>query len=115
MIATFVVSIAFSNCKKEDAIKPSCNNNSPSFAVDVVPILTTYCTNDNYGSCHQSGNTNDFTIYENFKFKVDGGHVQEHVIEHREMPPPYTLGPKKVTEAELHTLRCWIEHGAQDN
>jgi hypothetical protein len=92
-----------------------CDELNPSYRFDIVPIMTTYCTNPSFGHCHQQGAQTDFTRYDILKLKADGGHIGEHVIQKREMPPPYSTGPKKIVDTDLKALRCWLEKGALNN
>jgi hypothetical protein len=109
--------IAIMACrKKSEPFVPDCKQISHEWSHDIVPILTTYCTDSSFGSCHQSGSPNgDWTDYAQFKYKVDGGHVQEHCLEKDEMPPVYSTGPRPLKTSEKQILRCWIEDGAQEN
>jgi hypothetical protein len=110
----FIVVMA---CRKKADVNPSqCSQDAPKWSHDVVPLLAKYCTDSSFGGCHQSGSQyGDWTDYAQFKYKVDGGHVQEHCLDKDEMPPVYTRGPRPLTASEKQILRCWIEAGAQDN
>lgn len=95
---------------------PPCNQLSHTWSKDIVPLLTKYCTDPSFGGCHQSGSQyGDWTDYVQFKYKVDGGHVEEHCLNTNEMPPPYSNGPYQLTKLEKQVLRCWIDDGALKN
>lgn len=108
---------AIAACRKTSQPSvPECNQISHSWSGDVVPLLTHYCTDSGYGGCHQSKSAyGDWTDYEQFKSKVDEGHVKEHCLDANEMPPPYSKGPQTLKESEKQMLRCWIENGAPKN
>ena len=116
--------VTMSKCKYDNAEETypankteyNCDTIFPLYNHDIVPIITSYCSNSTLGSCHQDNsqnvNLNNYTV---LKFLVDEGHIQEHCIVRREMPPPYSLGPKVLPEELIAKLDCWIQHGAENN
>ena len=91
-----------------------CSKVGHSWSHNIVPMLTHYCTDSSYGGCHQTGSEfGDWTDYQQFKQKVDEGHVEEHCLESNEMPPPYSTGPFPLADSDKQMLRCWIDNGAQ--
>ena len=93
-----------------------CDTIYPSYSNDIVPIIISYCSDPAFGSCHQDNSQNThLNNYTELKFLVDGGHVQEHVVNRHEMPPPYSLGPKSLPEELIKKIDCWIKHGAANN
>ena len=119
-----ILVITVGSCKYDsnEELFPEINNNYncdtvfPFYRKDIVPIITAYCTSSAYGSCHQVNSPHSqMNNYTNLKFLVDGGHVLEHVIKAREMPPPYSLGPKTLPLSLIRKIDCWINHGAVNN
>lgn len=118
--SALVISVLFISIiacrKKTDLPESDCSRISPQWSSDIVPLLAKYCTDSSFGGCHQSGSQyGDWTEYDQFKYKVDGGHVEEHCLEKDEMPPVYTKGPRPLKASEKQMLRCWIENGAKEN
>lgn len=121
-LLVFVIALVITaSCRKDvlyldDTHVYECTNFTPRYQEDVVPIITTYCTASTNGSCHQpmSGHLN-LTSYDTLKFLVDWGHIKDHCIKNREMPPSYSKGPKKIPLDTLRILNCWMECGAPDN
>ena len=118
-----LLTLTFSNCTYDslEELQPAkkdynCDLIFPSYKNDIVPIIISYCSDATFGSCHQDYSPNVIlNNYTELKFLVDGGHIQEHVIDRREMPPPYSLGPHKLPEELIAKLDCWIKHGAENN
>lgn len=118
-----LIALTFSKCKYDsvEELEPkktgyNCDTIFPSYSHDIVPIIISYCSDAAFGSCHQDNSQNtQLNNYTELKFLVDGGHIQEHVINRHEMPPPYSLGPKALPEELIQKMDCWIKHGAENN
>lgn len=96
----------------------ACDTIMPSFATDIRPIITLYCSDSNNGDCHDGSGTQgqpDFTNYAGIKEQVDNEELERQVFELGDMPDPDTQGPKQLTAEHLQLLLCWIEQGAPDN
>jgi hypothetical protein len=118
-----LIAFSLSRCKYDNVeeLYPAnegynCDTIFPSYNHDIIPIITTYCSDSSFGSCHQDNSQNvNLNDYNELKFLVDGGHIREHVIERHEMPPPYSLGPTELPENLIQKIDCWISHGAENN
>ncbi len=102
--------LIFSSCTKEKAepLTVGCAA-TISFASDIKPFLTSKCV-----TCHTAGGsgTGDFSDFNVFKSKADGGSLKARVFTLKDMAP--ALSPQ-LTEEELGKLKCWMEQGAQNN
>ena len=119
-----LLAVTMSKCKYDsvEELHPekksgyNCDTIFPSYSHDIVPLIISYCSDSTFGSCHQDNSQNvNLNNYAEIKFLVNEGHVQEHCIVRREMPPPYTLGPKVLPLELVTKLDCWINHGAMNN
>lgn len=115
----FLLAVFASNCSYDKVPakqKFDCDLCNPSYSKEIVPIIQTYCSDPTLGNCHQDNLHNvHLNNFDELKFVIEGGHVQEHVIDRHEMPPPYSLGPKSLTEQQILLIYCWIKRGAQHN
>jgi hypothetical protein len=123
LITLFFILFIFSKCKNENIEETTpltknfvCDTISPSYARDIIPIIITHCSDTAFGNCHQDNSQNvHLNDYDEVKFLVDEGHIEEHVIDRPEMPPPYSLGPTELPHELIEKIYCWIEYGAQHN
>jgi hypothetical protein len=111
-------------CTKDNAAPStdtSCTNNGMdvmSYSLDVVPILTTYCTDPAFGDCHFPGSalTVDLTTYNAMKSEVELGNFEFYVLgSSASMPKVITLGPALLTSCDKEKLQLWIDQGYPDN
>lgn len=94
----------------------NCRGISPSYHADIVPMIHTYCSDTANGpDCHHAGVLYDLTQYTVLADRIVTGHIEEHCIDSREMPPPYTLGPKTLPDDQIRLLNCWIRGGYLEN
>ncbi len=98
-----------------------CDTSSISYAVDIVPIVTKYCSQDfderNDRSCHgEAAPDGDWTNYSSLKLKAeDGSLVARAVLEGGGMPPSYSTGPLVLGQCEKIAIESWVDAGAPDN
>ena len=91
-----------------------------SYSNDIVPILTTYCTDPSFGSCHQSNNDPnasgfDYTTYEGFAAEAPDN-IETFVLgPNATMPKAGTLGPTSLTECEKLIIQTWLDQGFPNN
>jgi hypothetical protein len=100
-----------------DICSPS-DTTTVSFQDTIFPIFTKYCSNNANGDCHRAAPSNgkpDYATYAGIKSSVDGGRVQARVIDDSNMPPPYSSGPKSMSDCEKTILLRWIAQGAKNN
>jgi len=85
--------------------------------LDIKPIIVTYCSDPDHGSCHAAGTLSrpDFSTYDGVKEEVDNGQFEHQVFVTKEMPDPDTDGPKFIHPDDLQALRCWLDDGAPNN
>ncbi len=94
-------------CEKEEPDTADCNP-ATSFSADVLPLINTSCGN---ATCHGAGATNGaMTNYTEVKSYVDNGKFNQRVLVTQDMPVGSSL-----SAAQLASLQCWIDDGAQNN
>jgi len=83
-----------------------CDSTSLSYALDVVPIISTTCA---VPGCHVAtgGNGIPYESYAQLKAKVDNGSLENRVLHLMEMPQGDTLTP-----CEIAIFRNWVLEGA---
>lgn len=128
---TILVAVCFmvylASCTKDKAeekskgVDTACTHlgkDTMSYTNDIVPIMTTYCTDPALGDCHSSNSTLgfDFTTYgglwsqlpDLFEYYVlDPGTAT--------MPKSITTGPTELSDCEKEKLQLWIDQGYPDN
>ena len=92
-----------------------------TYTNDIKTILETYCTNKDFGICHQSDADNGsgfpYTTYEGIALEADGGlspTLYHRVFEIGDMPSIITLGPQELSACDAAKLESWIENGAPE-
>lgn len=86
-----------------------CEGTDPSFANDVLPILNASCA---LAGCHVDGFANgDFSNFNGFSARAAGAIAR---MSAGTMPPAASSGPDP-SEAQIQSIRCWMEAGAMDN
>ena len=101
------------------AANAGCGITEVSYATDIVPILTMYCTPDFNGSpnfaCHGAGAViGDWTDYNSVKAVGEAGNLMTE-INAGSMPPGNTTGPENLDPCEIEQLQFWLDAGAPDN
>lgn len=120
-VSLFTVAIVYSACKKKPPEPPEpteiCDSLSVSYAQDIAPLVSTYCSAPSLGDCHD-GTTQDVPglgNYSSLKTVVDNGTLEEQVFDLREMPNEDSNGPTELTPEDEQLLKCWLQDGALDN
>ncbi len=118
------------SCTKDKATEPKETTDTVAciqagqtitYTDDVKQILTTYCTNKDFGSCHQTdadGGTFgfDFTTYAGIKEKADDGTLINRVFNSPGNPMPSILstGPQTLSDCDQLKLQTWVDQGAPE-
>ena|ERR1044072_7871801 len=96
--------VAFAE-KKEP--QTACN---PAYGEVIKPLILLKCATAN---CHVANFPfGNFTTYGDLKARIDNGRIKTLVFEQQLMPPS---GAARLTSEEIDQLKCWIDHGAQEN
>lgn len=85
-----------------------------SYATEVKPIIDSKCNIVGDGGCHNGNNgaSRDWRVFSN---------VQDHAAEIKDRITRSSGDPGKMpkigslTEAEIRSIVCWVEQGAQNN
>ena len=96
-------------------VKVDCNGfKTVSYVNDIVPIITTHCAIEGNGACHNGGNGDDinWTKLSNLQ-----NHASELARRVKLSPADPDHMPRlgQLELAEIQTLVCWVEQGAQNN
>lgn len=101
------------SCRKEEVKAPEpdppplCDC---SYSGQVRPFVLLKCA---VSGCHVGAFPfGDFSQYAPLKQRVDNGRVRKLVFEEKLMPPS---GKPPLTQAEMETLRKWMDNGAPDD
>jgi hypothetical protein len=86
-------------------VPSSCPTSAPSYANDVAPILSTYCT-----SCHASGGQESDKPLDTYAHVAALSAEVQGQVAGCSMPPSGSM-----SAADITTVLTWIECGAQDN
>jgi hypothetical protein len=93
--------------KKETAENSPCTGKQISYAVNVDPLIQSYC---NQPGCHASGSTNGPGPLTNYTQVFNARSAIKVQIEAGLMPKNTMLSAD-----ERNSILCWIENGAQNN
>ena len=128
-VFSVVVTLVFlAGCAKDKAVEPNDTidtvaciqpGQTITYTDDVKLIMTTYCTNKDFGVCHQTeadgGNFGfDFTTYAGIKEKADDGTLINRVFNNPGNPMPSVLstGPQTLSDCDQLKLQTWVDQGA---
>jgi hypothetical protein len=94
------------DCQKIISVQVPRGNTGISYASTIKPILDTNC---NVSSCHGAGTgSRDWTVFSNIKSHA--ANIKSRTG-NRSMP----IGDKKLTQAEIDVIACWVDDGANNN
>jgi hypothetical protein len=85
----------------------NCDGPAKTFAVDVNPLIQTFC---NQANCHASGSTNGPGPLTNYTQVFGARAVVRNAVASGLMPQNSTL-----TAAQKAAIVCWIDSGAPNN
>ncbi|MEO6168476.1 MAG: hypothetical protein ABIO46_11645 [Chitinophagales bacterium] len=131
-LVSYLVFLA--SCAKDKAAEPTdiidtvaCiqPGQTITYTGDIKRIMETYCTDKNFGTCHQSELDSpagtpglDYTTYAGIKEKVLDGQLIARVFDPSSslppMPPLNTEGPQTLTDCDYLKLQAWVDSGAQE-
>ena len=92
-----------------------CKENSISYQLDVLPIITNNCY-----SCHSdekaasNGQGNKLEGHDNLKIYVDNSFLLK-TINHEAGVSPMPLNKQKLSDCEINTITQWINEGSKNN
>ena len=90
---------------------PYCDTLPAAFQKDIIPIMTSHCSNPPFANCHQWA-----TTHSSIKLYIDNGSFQNRVIDLKNMPPPNNVdSAPPLTNLEIQRLNCWISQCAPNN
>ena len=108
--------ILYSSCTKDKGnlitlVPAYCDTISSAFNKDILPIMTTHCSNPPFANCHQWASTHSA-----IKLYITNGSFQDRVLITKDMPPPNNIdNAPPLSDLELKKLNCWISKGAPNN
>lgn len=103
-----------------EEIEQTCDATDVSYATDIVPIITTYCSPDFNSSvdfaCHGAGALiGDWTEYTTVKLIAESGNLVNRTVTAANMPPGNSTGPQSLTNCEKEQIQSWVDAGALNN
>lgn len=110
-LISFVLIITFSyQCSKENPATYDCSGITPTYTLDVKPILDANCA---ISGCHNASSKKDGKDYSTYSAtksratdKAFMGSMQ-HLSGYANMPEKAA----KLSDDKLKTISCWIENG----
>jgi len=104
-------------------VDTSCTHNGTdtmSYANDIIPIMTTYCTDPILGDCHSPSASSglDFTNYDLLALEIAYGNFEGRVFfpyTGDKMPSKDSSGPKDLTSCDTAKLKLWIVQDYPNN
>ena len=118
MLLGFVVFMT-ERCTYDKLPEPACEPiDTVSYSADIKKIMETSCTSGGAPTgCHVSGGIapGDFTKYSVLKAIADDSKLKNRVVNLKDMPPPYSLGPTSLADSNIQEINCWIQAGAPNN
>ena len=114
VIACVIWAAGLASCR--DAPAPASSTSAvPTYTADIVPILSAKCA-----GCHRPGQGAPFTLL-SYQDAQKRARAIADVTSAREMPPwlpepndPPFIGERRLSAAEIATLRRWAETGAAE-
>lgn len=74
---------------------------------DVKSIIDATCA---YAGCHDGANApGDYNSYRGMSPFLNDSKFMRRVVERRDMPPNYSVGPTSMTAEQLSLIRCWAQ------
>jgi hypothetical protein len=105
IVSTIIVATMGCEYSKSE-VMPDCATVPARFADDVFPLIQKNCAS----ACHNTLSTNKggpLTNYTEIKNKAS---LVKFMVETRQMPQVGSL-----TDAEIKTISCWVDAGAENN
>jgi hypothetical protein len=109
LFSAFLLTVFFA-CKEENKCADSV-----TYTNDIKPIINATCA---ISGCHDgavgSSSPGDYRTFADIKRVTDNGKFKNRVLDLKDMPPSYTTGPKKLTDAQLDLIQCWADKGYKE-
>lgn len=100
LLLLFASVLIIGACKKQTSFTPVCDGSSPTYDANIKAIIDQSCV-----SCH--GN---YSSYSGLSSDLSNGKFEKEVLTKQTMPQSGSL-----TEAQLNTVKCWVENGFPEN
>ena len=84
-----------------------CSTVAAKFAANVQPIIQAKCAT---GGCHDASSAGGVSLLTYDQINAAKDRVKTRAVDQKTMPTSAPLLP-----AEINTLKCWLEAGAQNN
>jgi hypothetical protein len=88
-------------CKKEEnQFVPVCDGSAPTYDADIAAIINQNCV-----GCHSQ-----YATYSGLSNVLNSGAFEREVLIDQTMPQNASL-----SEAQLNTIKCWVDNGYPEN
>lgn len=105
--------IGWSSCGNDSITMFDCTGISPTYSVDIKPILNTSCA---LSGCHDAFTPNagyDFSSYNSSSSSSQSGRFLG-AIQHKKGYLAMPNGQPKLSEDKIKLLTCWVENGSPE-
>ncbi len=101
-LSLLLISAAFTfvACKKQNKHNPVCDGSTPTYNSTISSIISSNCV-----SCHS-----EYGSYAGLSATFSDGSFEKEVLTDQSMPRNGEL-----SNAELNTIKCWVENGFPEN
>ncbi len=102
--------LCISGCKKEDPITYDCTGLTPTYTINVKPILDANCVSS---GCHNSGSKRAGYDLSSYTGARDASAKKEFMgsMQHLSGYSKMSRGKSQLSLDNLRTISCWIENG----
>jgi cytochrome c553 len=110
LFGILAITLSISSCKKESPITYDCTGLTPTYTVDVKPIMDARCATSSCHSANNKADGKDFSSYSAVSGYASNNAFMgsmQHLSGYKAMPQ----GSTKLSDTDLKTISCWISNG----
>lgn len=115
ILVALIILVFASSCAKDKLIieEDPCGENV-NYDADIQTIIETNCS---YSNCHDGSGSapGNYNSYGGLLTFLNETFFETRVINNRDMPPSYALGPTSLTQEEIDLIKCWIQNDYAEN
>lgn len=112
-VLAFAFSLSYCSSDKDEVLNPGgnndpCTNVPAAFSANIAPILETKCALG--AACHGEGSPNGVGPLLTYTHAKSGAARIKAAVMSGAMPKNGSL-----TQAQINSIRCWVDNGAPNN